>query len=224
MPSGDGGKRKEALFMGIIIPFDKDRKKTKKDCLAALNTLEKYMSDEGLNSNIRKMDQQFYGKYQDILAAAPELPAARIKYLSEVLLRLYPYMFSGDWETRYFAFMDFEDFFTFEFDPAVCKYKEINSISDGTINLPVIQSPCSEPEEELRDCLKTLISLIPEKNTGDCSKIVRQADRLFHIYYSILLMFSDELDARINQGLPQLNCYERVNWMPPALTDWHTGP
>ena len=40
--------------MGIIIPFDKDRKKTKKDCLAAINTLEKYLNLTLLSANTKK--------------------------------------------------------------------------------------------------------------------------------------------------------------------------
>ena len=208
--------------MGIIIPFDKNRKKVEKDGLTAISALEKYLADEELNNKSLKMQQQFYEKYHDILATAPEQPAAKIKYLSEIMLCIAPYMFTGDWSTRYFAFMDFEDFFTLEFDAAVRKYQEINSIPDETNKLPVMQIPLCRLEEELSVCLKTLISLIQEKNTGDCGKVIRQTVCLFHIYHSIFFMFSDELDARISQGFPPLNCYERINWMPPFPADWNT--
>lgn len=61
--------------MGIIIPFDKNRKKAKKSCPSRSCVQGKYLTDEELAERNLKMDQQFYNKYQDILAAAPELPA-----------------------------------------------------------------------------------------------------------------------------------------------------
>lgn len=117
--------------------------------------------------------------------------------------------------------MDFEDMFSLELYTAVSEYKEANSIPDGTDSFSFRQLPYDRLEEELCACLKTLISLITEDNTGNSSRIIQQTVCLFGIYHSISYMFDDELETRIRQGLPQLNCYDREKWIPPFLANWH---
>lgn len=200
--------------MGIVILFDKHRKK------AGNSPQGRDLTDEELAERKLKMQQQFYDKYHDILAAAPESPAARIKYLSEIMCCIAPFMFTRDWSTRFFALMDFEDMLLLEFSAAVNGYKKVNSIPDKTAAFPFFQIPYDKLEDELYICLRMLISLVPGKNTGDSNMVIQQAAYLSDIYYSISNMFNDELEFRTRQGLPQLNCYDRAKWVPPFLASW----
>lgn len=211
--------------MSKIIPFEK-YKENKRIKRRTKDTRQKtYITDQKLIERSIIMQQQFKEKYRDILAEAPAFPAtAKIKYVAEIMLSLVPYLFNGCWETRFFALMDFEDMLFLELNMAVKKYRETNPVPTETYPdlFWQLKIEHNELEESLCSSLKSLITCIQDTNQEDCDEIVTQAARISDIYYLVSNMFNDELETRVEQGLPSLNCYDRAKWIPSFLASWPT--
>ena len=210
--------------MSKIVPFEK-YKENKRIKSRTKDTRQKtYITDQKLIERSIIMQQQFKEKYRDILAEAPDFPTmAKIEYVAEIMLRLVPYLFNGCWKTRFFALMDFEDMLFLEFNMAVKKYRETNPVPIETYPdlFWQLKIERDELEESLCNSLKSLITCIQDANQEDCDEIVKQAARISDIYYLVSNMFNDELETRVEQGLPPLNCYDREKWIPGFLYEWN---
>lgn len=85
--------------MGGTVSFGKYKKKKEED---REMEFAQYMAESG-----KRRGLVFRRRYSKVFEAAPDMPAARVKYFCGILLKLVPLIAEGDWEHRCFAYDDF---------------------------------------------------------------------------------------------------------------------
>lgn len=116
--------------------------------------------------------ERFRCKYSDVLVAVPVNVGARMQYFASVMLQLIPDIFHGNWDTKFDAWMDFSQFYITEFDPAYSDYIKGNKEFEQPYQYKFKGMAAEKLEKELKDCLKKMIALYPEKNNEDKTAMI----------------------------------------------------
>lgn len=133
--------------------------------------------------NIEKEEvERFKIKYKDVLAAVPSNAGEKMQYFAKVMLRLIPDIFhDSSWDARFDVWIDFCQFYITGFDSAYSDYFKANKEFEQLYEYKFKEMAAEKLEEELKDCLKKIITLYPEKTDADKTTIMYQAARLFEL-------------------------------------------
>lgn len=144
--------------------------------------------------NIEKEEEErFQCKYNDVLAIVPINAGARMQYFASAMLQLIPDIFHGNRDTEFDAWMDFSQFYITEFDPAYSDYIKANKEFEQPYQYKFKEMATEKLEEELKNCLKKIIALYPEKNNKDKTAMIDQVSRLFELQDLLSDLFYKEV-------------------------------
>lgn len=141
----------------------------------------------------KEEEERFRCKYSDVLVAVPVNVGARMQYFASVMLQLIPDIFHGNWDTKFDAWMDFSQFYITEFDPAYSDYIKGNKEFEQPYQYKFKGMAAEKLEKELKDCLKKIIALYPEKNNEDKTAMIYQASMLFELQDLLSDLFYKEV-------------------------------
>lgn len=211
--------------MGVIIPFERYKEKLeersfgRQDLSPFVNnsvddsTIKRLLNAMAGNveniifspeaKEIEKREEEdyknFYMKYLDALKIVPHTVSGRIKYYSELMLELVPYIFHGNHKTRFDAFMDFSKFHYGELDKVESKYRKENAELEIEYPFSFETMSIKDMEKNTKDCLKKIIKHIPEKSDLDKTEVMYQLSRLFELDGLITDVINEEMHS-INNG------------------------
>lgn len=209
--------------MGNLIPFEKRKKRKEKvnqskkkahiatekadtGCPKVLNPLNEGSSADTDYANMEpekqiefwknmeeEMDERFRIKYKDALETVPVSASEKMQYFADVMLKFIPNIFHGNWDARFDVWMDFSQFYITEFDPAYSDYIKANKEFEQPYQYKFKEMATEKLEEELKDCLKDIIALYPEKNNEDKTAMIYQASMLFELQDLLSDLFYKEV-------------------------------
>lgn len=149
----------------------------------------------------------FYKKYKKMLHSIPDTWSDAVKKISSIMLDILPYVFCGPYETRYFASMDFDDFFDKCLQEKFAEVSEFPGIE--YIDICINEKKFSKKELELK-IKKNLLKL--QDPDSCCVKDIWAS--MLYLNEAVFLLFSDELDEREAEGMPQIDLRKRKDWIP----------
>ena len=200
--------------MGNVISFEKEKRKKKtfnpnkeKSKMAAEKAtcesnridvdyakMEPEQQAEFWKNMEKEEEEKFRIKYKDVLSAVPVSPGAKMQYFANIMLQLLPDVFHNNiWDIRFDTWIDFCKFYMSEFDPAYSDYFKINKKFEQPYSHKFKPISKEKLEEDLKDCLKRIIALYPEKTYVDKTIIMYQAERLFELQDSVTDLFIMEV-------------------------------
>lgn len=207
IPFENGKKREEGGFNPNKEKSKMAAEKTATECPAVMNPprecrrtnanyaeMEPEQQAEFWKNMEKEEEEKFRIKYKNVLSAVPVSPGAKMQYFANIMLQLLPDVFHNNiWDIRFDTWIDFCKFYMSEFDPAYSDYFKINKKFEQPYSHKF--KPISEGklEEDLKDCLKRIIALYPEKTYVDKTIIMYQAERLFELQDSVTDLFIMEV-------------------------------
>lgn len=104
-------KKIEAFEHTVAAGAEKHKAKTVMRVLAEMCGSNNAMPDTPLGRRVaeeqKKRDEALKKRYREVFDSALDMPAARIKYFCNMLLKLWPAVEEGDWESRRLTYDDF---------------------------------------------------------------------------------------------------------------------
>lgn len=177
--SGMEGKRESCL---MTLEAD-SRKHTADAAFAAAAALGEYAYDAASDTDAAEVEELsgdildiiFCLRYREIYEHAPDMPKGRIRYFCQVLLRLLPYMNTGDHVIQKFAYSDFICIYTDGILETVSVW--LGSDANAESVYKETQAECyfntdAAPKEILELCLLDTLNhlLFIENETNDTGK------------------------------------------------------
>lgn len=185
-----------------IISFEEQKQKSKiKDSLLTLKEATEVLTD---NSNL---DNMFAYKYRHITSKFDTDAKVCLNEVSMIMREIIPHMFNGSYEERYFANMDYEDFFEKYFEKQLCRIADRKPESEF---MKLYKENTRHSAEQIQNLL---MQEMTEINICQKEEITNHWGMILYLNYEIFELFSDELDKRVNDNKPSLDFQNRMNWI-----------
>lgn len=211
-----------------------DRKHTADTAFAAAAALGEYAYDAASGTDAEEVEELsgdildiiFCLRYREIYEHAPDMPEGRIRYFCQVLLRLLPYMNTGDHEIQKFAYSDFICIYTDGILETVSVW--LGSDANAESVYKETQAKCyfntdAAPKEILELCLLDTLNhlLFIENETNDTGRKGFFLDlcKLSGLFQEILDVFSQWADKDDAEGMPYYNIFKIGSWIPDFLQE-----
>lgn len=150
---------------------------------------------ENLIEREKEDRKKFEEKYKDVLLRAPSSAEAQIQYFAGVMLNFLPLIFHSKYENRFDAYIDFSEFYLFEFDTAYSQYCNENQKYEKEYPFRFPQLDANTLERELQNCLQQIITPSPVKSSRERAKVIMwQACILFELYHNMTDLFSEKFE------------------------------